>query len=158
MFATLIAVLLTAPTQPPKEQKEKEPELPAAALKEVEKLQGKWKAVKGGRDGKEYVFQKTDPELLLEFKGRRWVLNGVEKAEIVALDPKTDPKCIDLKSLEKARGVGVVDEAIFKIEGDTLSVSLYQGQGKNRPSSFETPKEKDTILLVFERVPANPKK
>ncbi|AWM36894.1 hypothetical protein GobsT_52360 [Gemmata obscuriglobus] len=155
MFVTVAAVVLLAPAEPPKAEAK---ELSPAAKKEVEKLQGKWKLIKGARAGKEYEHTEGDPELVVEFKGRTWVLNGVEKAEIVALDPSTDPKCLDLKSQEKARGDNVVDEAIFRLDGDALIVCLYQGSGKSRPSSFDIPKDKDTILVVLKRVPADPKK
>jgi hypothetical protein len=47
---------------------------------------------------------------------------------------------------------GQVDEAVYKVEGETLTICLYQGMGKRRPTSFETPKDSDTILVVFKRV------
>ncbi|MDY3562819.1 TIGR03067 domain-containing protein [Gemmata sp. JC673] len=155
MFVTVVAVVLLAPAEPPKAEVK---ELSAAAKKEVDKLQGKWKLVKGSRAGKEYEHTEGTPELIVEFKGRTWLLNGVEKAEIVALDPSSDPKCLDLKSLEQPRGANTVDEGIFKLDGDTLTICWYQGADKNRPTSFDIPKDKDTILGVPKRVPADPKK
>lgn len=149
MFAALVAVALLAPADPPQD---KETPLPEAAQKELDKLQGKWKVVLIGRHGKEHKLGKDDPELVGEFKGRRWLFTGVEKAEVVALDPKADPKLIDLKSLEKVRGDDVVDEAIYSLTGDTLTICLYQGKGKNRPAEFDTSKNGDTILLVMDRV------
>lgn len=155
MFATLVVLALTVPAEPPKE---KAAPLPEAAQKELDRLQGKWKLVLAVRDGKEEKFGKDDPELIGEFKGGKWLFTDVEKAEVVALDPKAEHKTIDLKSLEKARGDDVVDEAIFKLDGNTLTICLYQGKGKNRPTEFDTKKNSDTILLVLERVPEKPKK
>jgi uncharacterized protein (TIGR03067 family) len=105
--------------------------------------------------GMEIVLGPNDIELIGEFTGRKWLLGTaakrVEKAEIVALDPTTDPKCIDLKSLEKARD-GDVYEAIYQMDGDTLIICLYQGKGKQRPTSFENPKDQDTVMVVMKRV------
>ncbi len=156
MLSVVVAVLsLVSSDGPPKG---KENELPEAAQKEVQKLQGKWRKVKVGVRGKEYTAEKGDPELIGEFKGRKWYFEGIEKGEIVALDPAADPKLLDLKSLEKARD-GAVDEAIYKVTGDTLTICLYQGKGKKRPTTFDIPNDgTDTILMVFERVPEKPKK
>jgi uncharacterized protein (TIGR03067 family) len=90
-------------------------------------------------------------------KDRKWFFTGVEKAVIASIDPKTDPKCLDLKSVEKGRD-GAVDEAIFQLDGDTLTICFCQGQGKNRPTTFDKPKEKDTILIVLKRVKDQTKK
>jgi uncharacterized protein (TIGR03067 family) len=148
MFATLATLALVISTDAPKER-----ELPEEAQKEVDKLQGKWKAVKFAGKGMEHEFKKDDPELILEFKARKWVFTGVEKGEIVVVDPGTDPKRIDLKSLEKGK-VGVVEEGIYKIDGDTLTVCWYQGKPKamSRPTTFDVPKDKDVVLAVFRRV------
>jgi uncharacterized protein (TIGR03067 family) len=151
MLAALVALSLGY-ADPPKEK-----ELPEAAQKELQKLQGKWKVVKICAKGMEYQPEKGDPELIGEFKGRTFSFTGAEKAEVVAIDPTTDAKCLDMKSLEKARN-GVVDEGIFKLDGDTLTICFYQGQGKNRPASFDVPKEPDTVLAVFKRVVEEPKK
>lgn len=149
MFATLVALGLVMSAEPPKD---KEKELPEAAKKEVAKLQGKWKGVKVAAKGREFEFGADDPEFIGEFKDRKWTLNGVDKAEIVALDPTTDPKCFDLKSLEKARN-GAVDEAIYKLDGDTLTICLYGGEGKKRPTGFGVPEGEGTVLMVLKRVP-----
>lgn len=151
MFATLVALALTAPPEPPKEKP-----FADAAQKELDKLQGKWKAEKLATSTQEHTVPKGDPELVAEIKGRKWIFVGVEKAEIVAIDSSTDPKSIDLKSVEKGRNA-TVDEAIYKLDGDTLTICLYQGEGKKRPTAFDTPKESDTILAVFKRVKDEPR-
>jgi uncharacterized protein (TIGR03067 family) len=123
--------------------------LPEPAKKELEKLQGNWVAKEFERHGQRVDVREANFEL--EIKGDKWIFTGKEKALIVALDPTTDPKCIDLKSVEDGRN-GQVDEAIYRIEGDTLTICLYQGNGKSRPTRFETsPDQPDTILAVFER-------
>lgn len=144
MFAAFIGISLITPSaEPPKE-------LPEAAQKELKRLQGKWKVEKMATDGKEFTPDKED-ELIVEIKGRKWSFTGQEKAEIVLIDTTTNPKCLDMKSVEKARE-GVVDEGVYELEGDTLKVCWYQGKGKKRPTSFATPKERDTILCILRRV------
>jgi uncharacterized protein (TIGR03067 family) len=117
--------------------------------KELAKLQGEWVFKQAGRNGKKVEL--GDATLVLEIKGAKWILTGQEKGEFIAIDPTTDPKCFDLKSVEESRK-GQVDEGIFKIEGDTLTVCLHQGKERQRPTRFETsPEQPDTILAVFSR-------
>jgi uncharacterized protein (TIGR03067 family) len=150
VLATLLALALAAPADPPKEK-----ELSAEAKKELKKLEGKWKVAKLGVNGQERTLGPDDRELAAEIKDGKWIFTGVEKAEIVAIDPTTEPKCIDFKSVEKGRA-GTVDEAIYKIDGDTLTIALYQGKGKQRPANFDTPKDAGTILVVLNRVKEQP--
>jgi uncharacterized protein (TIGR03067 family) len=42
-------------------------------------------------------------------------------------------------------------KAIFKVEGDTLTVALIDGDG-DRPAAFESPAGSKVILMVFKRV------
>jgi uncharacterized protein (TIGR03067 family) len=96
----------------------------------------------------------NDPELILEFKGRRVSAEGKERAAVESIDPSTDPKCLDLKALDSEGDVkkGSVFEAIYKIDGDTLTLAIHVGPEKKRPANFDAPKEERTILMVFKRV------
>lgn len=144
MVAVLAVVLLLVPADAPK--------LSEAAQKELKKLEGKWKVEKMATAGMELTLGPTDRELVMEMTAAgKWIFTGKDKAVVVALDPAAQPKCLDLKSVEEGRD-GTVDEAIYKIDGDTLTIALYQGKGKQRPTTFDTPKERDTILVVFKRV------
>ncbi|QJW99117.1 TIGR03067 domain-containing protein [Frigoriglobus tundricola] len=154
MLAALVALSIGYSADPPNE---KEKELPEAAQKQLQKLQGKWKVVKLCAKGMEYQPAEGDRDLIAEFKGRKFSFTGVEKGEVVAIDSLADPKCLDMKCLEKGR-TGVVDEGIFKLDGDTLTICFYQGEGKNRPTSFDAPKEPGTVMAVFKRVATEAKK
>ena len=122
---------------------------PERAQKELDRLQGKWVAKSLERDGK--TIDVKDHEFILEIKGDKWIFVGKERAVFVALDTTTDPKCVDLKSVEESRK-GQVDEGIYRVEGETLTICMHQGSGKSRPTKFETsPDQPDTILAVFER-------
>ena len=128
-----------------------EPKLSAEAQKELQKLEGKWKVQKLASAGQELTPGPQDREVIGEFKGGKWIFMGQDKGVVVALDLTTKPRCMDLKSLEKGRG-DAVDEAIYEIDGETLKICFYQGKGKQRPTSFDVPKEKNTILAVLKRV------
>jgi uncharacterized protein (TIGR03067 family) len=110
--------------------------LPEAARKELDRLQGQWHAKELGRRGK--TVDVNDAKMTLEIKGNKWIFTGQEKGEIVAIDPKTDPLCLDIKSVEEGRK-GQVDEAIFKIDGDTLTICLHQGKDSNAPPASKPP-------------------
>jgi len=125
-------------------------QLPKDAQKELEKLQGEWVLKSAERYGMKV--EVGGENYVLEIKGVKWIFTGKEKGEFVAIDPKADPKRFDIKSVEEGRN-GQVDEAIYKIEGDTLTVCLNQGKEKQRPARFKTgPDQPGTILAVFERV------
>ena len=146
MVATIAAVLLFAPAAEP-------PKLSEAAEKELKKFEGKWNLVKeitpeGEREAAE--------ERVLEIKGRKLTVTLQEKIEleISSLDPTTDPKCIDLKTLAKTGGIpeGVVIEAIYKFDGDTLTMAGYAGEAKKRPANFDAPKDPGHGIWVLKRI------
>jgi uncharacterized protein (TIGR03067 family) len=110
----------------------------------------KWPVTELERAGKRIEVEQPE-KLALEIKGTKWIFTGVQKGDIIALDPSADPKCMDIKSVEKGRN-GQIDEAIYKIEGDVLRICLYQGKGKHRPVRFKTTAEQsDTILGVLKK-------
>ncbi len=129
--------------------------MPEVDQKELGRLQGRWVVQQAERQGKKYVFGDSDQRFVLAFKGSKWFLDEQEKSEIVALHPEASPKCMDLKSLEQGNK-GQIQEAIYKIDGDNLTICLYQGKGKNRPTRFQTSTaDPDTILAVFKRSKKN---
>ena len=136
--------------------------LPEAAQKELRLLQGKWIVVRGERNGKSFDLPKDgDMTLIVEIKDDKWLLSDgkagspqADKARLVMIDPKTNPKCLDKKSVEK--GVeGTMIESIYKIEGDTLTIcqydGTYKGKQKQRPSEFKS-NDTDTLVMVLERL------
>ena len=73
--------------------------------------------------------------------------------EIAALDPSTDPKILDLKTLEDMGQLrkDAVLESIYKFDGDTLVIAIYIGEGKKRPDKFESPKDSGVVLVTLKR-------
>lgn len=121
-----------------------------AAKKELKILEGDWVFERLEANGKKH--KPEDGERAgLAIKGTKCSFQPTgEEAEIAALDPSCDPKLIDLKSIKAGRQA-FIREGIYKLDGDTLTMVLYQGQDKKRPTSFDTPTEAGTVLFVFKR-------
>jgi uncharacterized protein (TIGR03067 family) len=123
---------------------------PAEALqKELKPFQGTWVLVRGERNGMKVDFTELKEQLILEIKDNKWIFTGADKGRIVAIDPKNNPKSMDIKSIEEGRK-GAVDEAIFKFDDDTLTICLNQGMDKKRPTEFKSV-ESDVIVMVLKR-------
>ena len=149
MFAAILALSFAA--APPEE---KEKPLPEAARKDLKKLEGKWKAVKASVNGNE---EGGDKEIFVEFKGRKITVTDdgkeLEFFEVATLDPSTTPKLIDLKALQDMGPItkGTVYEAIYKVDGDDMSLAIYFGEGRKRPEKFESEKDSLVAAVTFKR-------
>jgi uncharacterized protein (TIGR03067 family) len=150
MLTTLVLFALSAPTDPPKE---KAKELPAEALKELKKLEGKWRLVKAANGDREAEAKECESIHFL-FKGAELTMVSGDKMEtirVTAIDATTDPKCIDLTETRRDKTERTV-EGIFKLDGDTLQLALsLPKEGKNRPTGFEKPGER-TMVWTLKRV------
>lgn len=114
--------------------------------KELRGLQGQWVLKSAEKNGTKFDSKLDETKMVLEIKEDKWVFTGKEKGKIIAIDSKN----IDIKSSEEGR-VGKVDEGIYKLSGDTLTICICQGDAKNRPTQFES-KDEETIVAVFERL------
>ena len=146
MLPAMVLLLLAAPPEPPK--------FTEAAQKELQKLEGKWDLIQIDRDGKSVTFKKGEASVTI--KGTKFTaMVGDEiqsETEVVALDPRTKPACIDFKSIPRAKREGSTYEAIFKLEGEMLYYVVYNGKDKNRPTTFDPPSDSDTQLVILKRV------
>jgi uncharacterized protein (TIGR03067 family) len=119
-----------------------------AARKELKALEGNWVVERIEAEGKKLELGDAE-RAEFAIKGRKWTFSITqEKGEIVALDPSCNPKLIDLKNIKMGREA-IIREGIYKIDGDTLTIAVYQGEDKKRPTNFDTPTETGTILVVF---------
>jgi len=145
MLAAIMLLTLSAPADPPK--------LSEAAEKELKKLEGKWKAVKAVANGNEETPMMDGADVVIEFKGRKLLLNDKEVLEVAALDPSTDPKILDVKALVDMGGLrkDTVLEAIYKLDGDTLMLALHMGEAKKRPDKFESEKDSGVVVVTLKR-------
>lgn len=152
MLTAVLALALVTPAGPPQDK-----ELPEAAKKELKKLEGKWKVTREvtSRGENENAALGRGDEVTVEFKGNKVVIAGKEKYEfeVSTLDATTDPKLIDLKSAVDKDPIpkGAVIEAIYKIDGDTLTLVGYAGEGKKRPANFDPPKDDGVGMWVMTR-------
>jgi uncharacterized protein (TIGR03067 family) len=146
MLAALTALSLVVATADP-------PKLSEAAEKDLKKLEGKWKAVMAVTNGVEETPTMDGNDVIIEFKGRKLLMNDKELMEVVALDPSTDPKIIDIKALMEMGQLrkDAVLEAIYKLDGDTLMMAVHVGEAKKRPDKFESPKDSNVVFITLKR-------
>jgi uncharacterized protein (TIGR03067 family) len=146
LVAAAVALALTAFAPAPLPRPDKKDK----ASKET--LQGTWTLVKierGGNQGELSV--KGGLRRKVRIAGDKWsfltVRNGRESATTytVVVDPKKDPKWIDLT---RAGGRPMV-QGVYRLEGDTLKM-LYGRPGGNRPASFARP-EAGLFLMTLKR-------
>jgi uncharacterized protein (TIGR03067 family) len=112
----------------------------AEAKKELKKLEGKWKLIKVAIRGEEVEFPVDscitfkDAEITISFE---YSEKTTVKNRIVALDPNTDPICLDLIEIRP----GMTDwalECVYKLDGDTLLLAISLSPDvKNRPPGFD---------------------
>ncbi|QJW98630.1 TIGR03067 domain-containing protein [Frigoriglobus tundricola] len=126
----------------------KDKELSADAKKELTKLDGKWKLVKvasGGQEGD------VDKEVYFEFKGTELTMSAGSRSEayrIAALDPATDPRCVDLVEKRPGKPDRTL-EGVYRIDGDTLQLAhALPGDGKNRPTGFDKSLERGMVWTL----------
>ena len=146
MFAAFVALSLAAASAD-------EPKLSEAAQKELKKLEGKWKTAKAVVNGK----IKAVDEEFFKFKGRTIIIteggDDTDIFEVVALDPSTSPKILDLKAVVDMGPLakGTMYEAIYKLDPDELSLAIYFGEGKKRPEKFESEKDSKVVVVSLKR-------
>ena len=138
LAATLLSVLL-APAA----------DLSEAAKKELKTLEGDWTVVAYASDGKERELP-PEEQIAVSIRGAKFTFGKYGDAEVTALDPSLKPKIVDFKMLREPKS-DVTNEAIYKIEKDTLIVVLYLGEDKKRPDSFDIPKDGQTGRWTLKR-------
>jgi uncharacterized protein (TIGR03067 family) len=138
MFTTLLALTLAAPG-------------PKDAPPKAEALHGLWALQSVTVDGKEHP--EVDDrrwEFLPDGTQMRYV--GDEKIWKVGIPYTVDPRA---KPAALNMGYFASILAIYKIDGDTLTICVAQNDRKTRPSSFDPPMDANTCLYFFKRVKAN---
>jgi uncharacterized protein (TIGR03067 family) len=116
-----------------------------AVKKDAESLQGTWIAVAAERDG-----EKADAERLksikLVFKDNMVSHRQTGRYE---LHPDKAPKAIDIKPMEDSDPDKVI-QGIYAIKGEELTLCVAM-PGKERPTEFGAPKDKQWALIVLKK-------
>lgn len=117
---------------------------------DTEGVQGTWKPVSGVLSGEPFPRQSLEQMTLqINKEGYTYETSGFKDVGTIQIDGQTDPKQIDLQAKEGPNR-GQTVNAIFKIEGDRLTI-CYELSGKNRPTSFSSPKDSQILLLIYEK-------
>jgi uncharacterized protein (TIGR03067 family) len=120
-----------------------------AAQKEQKRLEGEWVIQQiETKDAKHKPG--ADEQIVLTIQDRNWTFGTFQKGEIVALDPNTKPKLLDLKSVRPGRP-SLVNESVYQIDGDVLHICIYQGKDKKRPTNLQKPTEANMVLWTLKR-------
>jgi uncharacterized protein (TIGR03067 family) len=143
LFGVAIASVALGAAPPPK--------LAPAIRAEQKKLVGRWLLQKVQREGRTtWDARDHEREHILTIEGARWLSHESHpdaKTKMAAFD--VESKAFDV--ITTFRGHTFHSEAIYKIEGESLSICYRRGKG-NRPTSFDTSKEEGTALNVYKRV------
>jgi uncharacterized protein (TIGR03067 family) len=116
-----------------------------AAKKDKDKLNGSWQSteiVNGGN--------KSDLEVTLKFDGDKVTVTIKDKDAITgtySIDPSKTPATIDLNLEKDGNALKVL--AIYEVKGDELKICHTQGEGSDRPTSFEATEK--TALATLKR-------
>ena len=128
--------------------------LQALAGETAGKLNGTWKAVAGTERGKKVPKELLEnSDLILRIHGDRYTvtLNGkIEEEGTLKTDTSTKPARIDLK-VEKGKHKGKSVEGIYRLDGDTLSISIGRPGHKERPGAFTSKEGSDCTAFVLKR-------
>jgi len=125
-----------------------------AVKKELDRLQGTWKATALTYNGKDFF---ADGKASFQFiiKGDVAVIKGNDKvkkeyAKIrLKLDPATKPKIVDITVTGGVQKDAVI-EGIYQLKGDEFKICA-RVFGTDRPSEFDSPEGSSIALLVLKR-------
>jgi uncharacterized protein (TIGR03067 family) len=121
------------------------PALAQEAKKIPAELQGHWKLIILGFEGREIEMRDSFPYWIIKADQ---VLYGGEPLASLIVDPATTPPIIDVRYDAKR-----VFEAVYAVEGDRLKICINQRtQGvKERPLDFATKGHSERRLFIFQR-------
>jgi uncharacterized protein (TIGR03067 family) len=124
-----------------------------AINKELDRLQGTWVGQSSSTEGEETPKAQLEVFRLI-IKGDRWnySIGGgkpiFEPAPKVVLNPSAKPKTLDVVS-QKHKGK-IVLRAIYRIEGDTLTLCFAVGKAR-RPKEFKSEAGSKSGITVYKR-------
>jgi uncharacterized protein (TIGR03067 family) len=130
-------------------------------------LQGTWRPIDAIEDGEKIPdAEKHLAKATVEFVGNRVVfkVNGeIQEINQITLDPKAEPKAIDLTVIDENglvqklydaenRAVDWIRRGIYVIEGDLLKVCTPDSVGVPRPDKFDALPGTGLTVMTFQKV------
>jgi uncharacterized protein (TIGR03067 family) len=124
---------------------------PATSKDDLTLLVGTWSVEKAEFDGLDWSDSYQSAKFKIAAGGKyTFAMNLVgEEAGAITLDPAKSPKEMDMAA-EAGPTKGRVQSAIYKLDGDKLTVCLSMYEGKH-PTEFETKTNSARILLTYKR-------
>jgi uncharacterized protein (TIGR03067 family) len=119
---------------------------PEDAKKEADALVGTWTFSKMVRDGQDMTDQLGGVKVV--FDAEKFSSPNI-KAEY-KLDPSKSPKAMDI-SYKEGPAAGQTVKAIYKLEGETLTICRARAEADERPREFEAPAGSHRFLFEFKR-------
>jgi uncharacterized protein (TIGR03067 family) len=132
--------------------KETPKETPAAKKEDKELLQGTWVIASEEHEGRA---DKMNVGAAITFVGDEVLFNesaahiGREHTGRFRLDPGKNPNELDIMRTEEGKEDNMV--AIYRLEGDTLTICGTHVKGLPRPSTFAAPAGSKMSLLTLKR-------
>jgi uncharacterized protein (TIGR03067 family) len=130
--------------------------LPAAVAQDAktdrDQLQGNWEMTAMTIDGREAPAEKTKA-YRLRVRDDEYVVHETDsKRELkFKIDPSQTPKAMDL-TYQSGENKGRVNRAIYRLDGDTLTMCRHRQADQDRPAEFESKPGSGLVLTVWKRV------
>jgi uncharacterized protein (TIGR03067 family) len=122
------------------------------AKKELDKLQGVWKLEEGKiRDYRDEFFIIKDDCIIDKIDAK-----VIDEFRVKIVNPTKNPKEIDLIPL-KDPNKGIACPAIYKVEGNKLTICVRFEPGSKRPTDFTSNQTNRNIILIMVKVEAKQK-
>jgi uncharacterized protein (TIGR03067 family) len=123
------------------------------------KLEGTWRVLEVQKGGKKLPTQEVEKaDALLYIKGHKYKVTEMGKTEeegTFKTDARKKPHTIDLM-ITFGKDKDKVQQGIYKIEGDTLSINLAPAGANERPGVFTTVAGSAFMVYVLKREKGKP--
>jgi uncharacterized protein (TIGR03067 family) len=119
---------------------------------DLKAMVGKWTVVKAELGGKDVTEHLKDLDFQVRDKGAYTAKVGkmVDKGAFT-VDPSKSPKHMDIKTGKDGPSAGKTIKAIYKIDGDSLTVCYEFGGEGDRPTEFKTKPDTKQYLAEYKR-------